>query len=92
MASQLQTVHLLTTLSWHLVQTPTVAIAMGRLQLRDRYYRSERVVQEDLLTSVNISRHEIDARDTKLGAAITPQIPNLAEDILQTSTMTAIRR
>ncbi len=27
---------------------------------------SERVVQEDLLTSVNISRHEIDARDTKL--------------------------
>ena len=44
---------------------------------------SERVVQEDLLTSVNISRHEIDARDTKLGAEeITREIPNLGEDML----------
>ena len=44
---------------------------------------SERVVQEDLLTSVNISRHEIDARDTKLGSEeITREIPNLGEDML----------
>ena len=44
---------------------------------------SERVVQQDLLTSVNISRHEIDARDTKLGAEeITREIPNLSEDML----------
>ena len=44
---------------------------------------SERVVQEDLLTSVNISRHEIDARDTKLGSEeITREIPNLSEDML----------
>ena len=44
---------------------------------------SERVVEEDLLTSVNISRHEIDARDTKLGAEeITREIPNLGEDML----------
>ncbi|OUO33180.1 DNA-directed RNA polymerase subunit beta [Olsenella sp. An293] len=44
---------------------------------------SERVVQEDLLTSVNISRHEIDARDTKLGPEeITREIPNLSEDML----------
>ena len=44
---------------------------------------SERVVQEDLLTSINISRHEIDARDTKLGPEeITREIPNLSEDML----------
>ena len=44
---------------------------------------SERVVQQDLLTSVNISRHEIDARDTKLGPEeITREIPNLGEDML----------
>ena len=44
---------------------------------------SERVVQQDLLTSVNISRHEIDARDTKLGPEeITREIPNQGEDML----------
>lgn len=44
---------------------------------------SERVVEEDLLTSVNISRHEIDARDTKLGPEeITREIPNLSEEAL----------
>ena len=44
---------------------------------------SERVVRDDLLTSVNISRHEIDARDTKLGPEeITREIPNLGEDML----------
>ena len=44
---------------------------------------SERVVQQDLLTSVNISRHEIDARDTKLGPEeITREIPNMGEDML----------
>ena len=44
---------------------------------------SERLVSEDLLTSINISRHEIDARDTKLGPEeITREIPNLSEDML----------
>ncbi len=44
---------------------------------------SERVVRDDLLTSINISRHEIDARDTKLGPEeITREIPNLSEDML----------
>ncbi|MCR4870457.1 MAG: DNA-directed RNA polymerase subunit beta, partial [Atopobiaceae bacterium] len=44
---------------------------------------SDRVVQEDLLTSINISRHEIDARDTKLGPEeITREVPNLSEDML----------
>ena len=43
---------------------------------------SERV-KEDLLTTINISRHEIDARDTKLGPEeITREIPNLSEDML----------
>ncbi len=44
---------------------------------------SERVVQDDLLTSINISRHEIDARDTKLGPEeITREIPNISEDMI----------
>ena len=44
---------------------------------------SERVVRDDLLTSINISRHEIDARDTKLGPEeITREIPNQSEDML----------
>ena len=44
---------------------------------------SERVVQQDLLTSINISRHEVDARDTKLGPEeITREIPNQGEDML----------
>ena len=44
---------------------------------------SERVVAEDLLTTINISRHEIDARDTKLGPEeITREVPNLSEDML----------
>ena len=44
---------------------------------------SERLVAEDLLTTINITRHEIDARDTKLGhEEITREIPNLSEDML----------
>ena len=44
---------------------------------------SERLVAEDLLTTINITRNEIDARDTKLGPEeITREIPNLSEDML----------
>ena len=44
---------------------------------------SERLVAEDLLTTINITRHEIDARDTKLGPEeITREIPNFSEDML----------
>ena len=44
---------------------------------------SERVVQQDLMTTINISKHEIDARDTKLGPEeITREIPNLSEDMV----------
>jgi DNA-directed RNA polymerase subunit beta len=45
---------------------------------------SERLVQDDVLTSIHIKEHEIDARDTKLGPEeITRDIPNLSEDILK---------
>ncbi|MEZ5171102.1 MAG: DNA-directed RNA polymerase subunit beta [Acidimicrobiia bacterium] len=45
---------------------------------------SERLVRDDVLTSIHIEEHEIDARDTKLGAEeITRDIPNLSEEILQ---------
>jgi len=45
---------------------------------------SERLVRDDVLTSIHIEEHEIDARDTKLGAEeITRDIPNLSEDILK---------
>jgi DNA-directed RNA polymerase subunit beta len=44
---------------------------------------SERVVRDDVLTSIHIEEHEVDARDTKLGAEeITRDIPNLSDDIL----------
>lgn len=44
---------------------------------------SERLMAEDLLTTINITRHEIDARDTELGPrGDHPRIPNLSEDML----------
>ncbi len=44
---------------------------------------SERLVKEDVLTSVHIAEHEIEARDTKLGEEeITRDIPNVSEEIL----------
>ena len=50
----------------------------------DAIVLSERLVKDDVLTSIHIEEHEIDARDTKLGAEeITRDIPNLCEDILK---------
>jgi len=44
---------------------------------------SERLVKEDVLTSIHIEEYEIEARDTKLGAEeITRDIPNVAEEVL----------
>jgi len=44
---------------------------------------SERLVKEDILTSIHINEYEVDARDTKLGAEeITRDIPNVGEEIL----------
>jgi DNA-directed RNA polymerase subunit beta len=50
----------------------------------DAIILSERLVRDDVLTSIHIEEHEVDARDTKLGAEeITRDIPNLSEDILK---------
>ena len=49
----------------------------------DAIILNQRIVEEDILTSVHIEEHEIDARDTKLGAEeITREIPNVSEDVL----------
>ncbi len=49
----------------------------------DAIILSSRVVQEDLLTSIHIEEHEVDARDTKLGPEeITRDIPNVSEEML----------
>ena len=49
----------------------------------DAIILSERLVRDDVLTSIHIHEHEIDARDTKLGPEeITRDIPNLSDDIL----------
>ena len=45
---------------------------------------SERMVQEDKFTSIHIEKHEVEARDTKLGPEeITRDIPNVGEDALK---------
>ncbi|WP_394216869.1 DNA-directed RNA polymerase subunit beta [Brachybacterium vulturis] len=44
---------------------------------------SSRMVQDDVLTSIHIEEHEVDARDTKLGKEeITRDIPNVGDDVL----------
>ena len=50
----------------------------------DAIILSERLVKQDVLTSIHIEEHEVDARDTKLGAEeITRDIPNVSEEILK---------
>ena len=49
----------------------------------DAIILSQRIVQDDVLTSIHIEEHEIDARDTKLGPEeITRDIPNVSEEVL----------
>ena len=49
----------------------------------DAIILSQRLVQDDVLTSIHIEEHEVDARDTKLGPEeITRDIPNVNEDML----------
>jgi DNA-directed RNA polymerase subunit beta len=49
----------------------------------DAIILSERVVSDDLLTSIHISQYEIDARDTKLGPEeITREIPNISDEMV----------
>jgi DNA-directed RNA polymerase subunit beta len=50
----------------------------------DAIILNERVLKEDLLTSVHIEKYEVEARDTKLGPEeITRDIPNVGEDQLR---------
>ena len=45
---------------------------------------SERLIQDDKYTSIHIEKHEVDARETKLGPEeITRDIPNVGEDALK---------
>ena len=49
----------------------------------DAIILSQRLVQDDVLTSIHIEEHEVDARDTKLGPEeITRDIPNVTEEML----------
>ncbi len=49
----------------------------------DAIILSQRLVQDDVLTSIHIEEHEVDARDTKLGPEeITRDIPNVPEEVL----------
>ncbi|PFG68540.1 DNA-directed RNA polymerase subunit beta [Enemella evansiae] len=74
--------------------TDSAEIALGRNLLvafmpweghnyEDAIILSQRLVQDDVLTSIHIEEHEVDARDTKLGAEeITRDIPNVSEEML----------
>jgi DNA-directed RNA polymerase subunit beta len=49
----------------------------------DAIILSQRLVQDDVLTSIHIEEHEVDARDTKLGPEeITRELPNVADEVL----------
>jgi len=49
----------------------------------DAIILSSRIVQDDVLSSIHIEEHEVDARDTKLGPEeITRDIPNVSEEVL----------
>ena len=49
----------------------------------DAIILSQRLVQDDVLSSIHIEEYEVDARDTKLGPEeITRDIPNVCEEVL----------
>ncbi|MCL1870398.1 MAG: DNA-directed RNA polymerase subunit beta [Promicromonosporaceae bacterium] len=49
----------------------------------DAIILSQRLIEDDVLSSIHIEEHEVDARDTKLGPEeITRDIPNVSEDVL----------
>ncbi len=74
--------------------TDNAELALGRnllvafmpwegLNYEDAIILNQRIVSEDILTSIHIEEHEVDARDTKLGPEeITRDIPNASEDLL----------
>jgi DNA-directed RNA polymerase subunit beta len=82
---------------WPIADGPSTAdaeMALGRNLLvaympweghnyEDAIILSQRLVQEDVLTSIHIEEHEVDARDTKLGPEeITRDIPNVSDEML----------
>ena len=80
-----------TTASWRSARTCSSPSCRGRATTsRTPSSSRERLVKDDVLTSIHIHEHEVDARDTKLGPEeITRDIPNLSDDILATSTSAA---
>ncbi|MAT41730.1 MAG: DNA-directed RNA polymerase subunit beta [Anaerolineaceae bacterium] len=66
-------------------QNPVVAfLSWEGGNFEDAILISERLVQEDRFTSVHVEKHEVEARDTKLGPEeITRDIPNVGEDAIK---------
>ena len=61
-----------------------LAVMSGPFVQRGAVLLNERLVKEDVYTSIHIEEYEIDARDTKLGPEeITRDIPNVGEDALK---------
>jgi len=59
-------------------------MSWGGYNYEDSILVSERIVKEDIFTSIHIEEFEVMARDTKLGKEeITRDIPNLGEDVLR---------
>ncbi len=54
------------------------------LNFEDAIIISQRLLQDDRYTSIHIENHQVDVRDTKLGAeVVTQDIPNVSEDSLK---------
>ena len=59
-------------------------MSWGGYNFEDAIIISDRLVKEDKFTSVHISKHQVEARDTKLGSEeITRDIPNVGEESLR---------
>src|SRR5699024_932651 len=70
---------------WTLGQNPLIAfMTWNGYNFEDAIAINERLVKEDVYTSIHIEEHESEARDTKLGPEeITREIPNVGEDALK---------
>jgi DNA-directed RNA polymerase subunit beta len=65
----------------------------GGYNYEDAIVLSERMVREDLFTSIHIEEYEVEARDTKLGPEdITRDIPNIGEEALRDLDETGVIR
>jgi len=68
-------------------------MSWGGYNFEDAIIISNRLVEEDKFTSIHIEKHEIEARDTKLGPEeITRDIPNVGEESLRELDETGIIR